>query len=200
MTMYFAPTYVFTYQSGPPVLAAPQVNRPQAPGYVQPAANLGPYGWNYRTTSVVPPAPGLPQPTVAQYRPTPYQWPADSRALAGTPIVPPQQPLMPQQAVQPPPTFAAPQPWGPQQPLQPPPGQPPAGWMPSAAPPPPTIQPQPQPQAGWAAAPAVAAAAAPLGVGRRSRPSRIPRPRRRCRSRRPSRRSQARPPRRRFHR
>jgi micrococcal nuclease len=171
MTMYFAPTYVFTYQSGPPVLAAPQVNRPQAPGYVQPAANLGPYGWNYRTTSVVPPAPGLPQPTVAQYRPTPYQWPADSRALAGTPIVPPPQPLVPQQqAVMPqqqavmPPTFAAPQPWGPQQPLQPPPGQSPAGWMPSAAPPPPTIQPQPQPQAGWAAAPAVAAAAAPLGV------------------------------------
>jgi micrococcal nuclease len=142
MTMYFAPTYVFTYQSGPPVLAAPQVNRPQAPGYVQPAANLGPYGWNYRTTSVVPPAPGLPQPTVAQYRPTPYQWPADSRALAGTPIVPPPQPLVPQQqAVMPqqqavmPPTFAAPQPWGPQQPLQPPPGQSPAGWMPSAAPP-----------------------------------------------------------------
>jgi endonuclease YncB( thermonuclease family) len=156
MTMYFAPTYVFTYQSGPPVLAMPPVNRPQAPGYVQPAANLGSYGWNYRTTSVVPPAPGLPQPTVAQYRPTPYQWPADSRALTGTPVGPPAQPMLAAQ-----PVMLA-QPWGAMPPYQPPPGQPPAGWMPSAAPPPPMTQ--PQPQGGWAAAPAVAAAAVPFGV------------------------------------
>jgi micrococcal nuclease len=83
MTMYFAPTYVFTYQSGPPVLAVPGVNRPQARG--APPAN----GWNYSTSGAAPVRPGVPQPTVARYPPAAYQFPADARALTGTPITPP---------------------------------------------------------------------------------------------------------------
>jgi micrococcal nuclease len=83
MTMYFAPTYVFTYQAGPPMLAVPGVNRPQAPG--APPAN----GWNYATSGAPPVRPGVPQPTVARYPPTAYQFPPDSRALTGTPVTPP---------------------------------------------------------------------------------------------------------------
>ena len=83
MTMYVAPTYVFTYQAGPPVLALPGVSRPQAPG----APPVG--GWNNAMSAGVPVRPGVPQPTVARYPPNAYQFPADSRALSGTPITPP---------------------------------------------------------------------------------------------------------------
>lgn len=82
MTMYFAPTYVFTYQSGPPVLAAPQVNR--GAWAAPPAAS----GWNYATTGAAPVATTLPAGTVTRYRPA-YQFPDDARALQGSAVVPP---------------------------------------------------------------------------------------------------------------
>lgn len=50
LTMYFAPTYVFTYQSGPPVAVPPAVARPQAWG-ATPAATGG---WNYSTSGAQP--------------------------------------------------------------------------------------------------------------------------------------------------
>ncbi|NCY02918.1 MAG: hypothetical protein EBX36_08420, partial [Planctomycetia bacterium] len=84
LTMYYAPTYVFTYQVGPPVLAgaAPAsaaqfnpavVNRRQArPPVTQPPQAQG---WNYQTQTA-PPAPyTLPPATVARYRPAPYSYP-----------------------------------------------------------------------------------------------------------------------------
>ena len=113
MTVYLAPTYVFTYQSGPPVLAVPGVNRPQARGAAQPAAT----GWNYATSGAPPVAPALPPATVARYQPVPYQFPSDARALTGTPVVPPAEGLPTPQ-----PPMAAPAP-------------PPAQWVASAAPP-----------------------------------------------------------------
>lgn len=94
LTMYYSPTYVFTYQIGPPVLAAAavpntsQVNRRQAmPTAAQPASMQG---WNYATQGV-PAAPyTLPPATVARYQPVPYHYPPGSKALSGTPILPPQ--------------------------------------------------------------------------------------------------------------
>jgi micrococcal nuclease len=85
MTMYVAPTYVFTYQSGPPVLAVPAVNRSQA----RAAPQASPAGWNYATSGAPPVNTTLPPATVARYQPAPYQFPTDSRALTGTPITPP---------------------------------------------------------------------------------------------------------------
>jgi len=54
LTMYFAPTYVFTYQAGPPVPATPQVNRRGWWG--RPAAAAAPTtgGWNYATSGASP--------------------------------------------------------------------------------------------------------------------------------------------------
>lgn len=86
ITMYFAPTYVFTYQTGPPVPAAPAINRPNIPGQPQPAAATS-GGWNYATSGAAPP-PSLKPGPYTQYRPV-YQFPADARALSGTPLVPP---------------------------------------------------------------------------------------------------------------
>ena len=83
VTMYFAPTYVFTYQSGPPVPAVPQVNR--GPWNPQPAA---PSGWNYATTGAAPVATTLTPGTVTRYRPA-YQFPDNARALQGSALVPP---------------------------------------------------------------------------------------------------------------
>jgi endonuclease YncB( thermonuclease family) len=130
MTAYYAPTYTFTYQAGPPMLAhavpgtAPmpsnQVNRPQAWGY-QPAP----------VTYAVPPA------TVARYQPAPYQFPAGSPQLAGTPIAPPPGPIPP--AVVP---LAAAPPMIAQQPLPPPPTQ----WGPAPQQMPPQLVPQPMAQ------------------------------------------------------
>lgn len=167
LTMYIAPTYVFTYQSGPPVIATPQVNRRRAPWAapapaVQPAA-----GWNYQTSGATPVPVGMPPATIAQYRPQPYQFPVGARALDGTPIVAPQAtalPPPPQNWGVAPPPLAAQQP----PPLAPPPNQwvpapvgpPPDQWMPSNVPPPPGVAPV---AAGAAAvaAPALVASAAP---------------------------------------
>lgn len=82
MTHYFSPTYTFTYQSGPPVLAVPQssaVNRRQAPVYRGPqpyGTAPGPYapGWNYQP-GAPPVATAPPPPTVARYAPPPVQAP-----------------------------------------------------------------------------------------------------------------------------
>ena len=95
ITMYVAPTYVFTYAVGAPVALAPpasQVNRVQA--YRPP-----PPGWNYQTQGPAPVATTLPP--VTRSAPIPYQYPPGSAALAGQALVPPAQP-----AVAPPPVYA----------------------------------------------------------------------------------------------
>ncbi len=151
VTMYYAPTYTFTYPVGPPRIATSPVNRPQA--YAQPQYA----GWNYQTS-------GAPPPSVARYQPPPYQYPASAPQLAGTPIAPPATPLPPPPAARyaPPPQqyVAAPQ----QAPLpdqwqsvQPPPTQ----WVPAptAAPPSNTGE-----QMLAAAAPAAMAGAAAMAT------------------------------------
>jgi len=159
MTVYYSPTYVFTYQIGPPVLAAAtaaapataQVNRRQA--VAQPAAVQG---WNYQTQAVAPPTYALPPATVARYRPAPYQYPPGSPALNGTPIVPPQG--------MPPAALAAAQPpaaWGAVQQPAPPPAQ----WGPSQEAPAMAPASQPgQPASGYAAPAAIAGTAAVAGA------------------------------------
>jgi len=93
ITMYYSPTYVFTYTIGPPVLAAAtvpgasQVNRRQAMPTPQQPASM--QGWNYQTQGAPAAAYTLPPATVARYQPVPYQYPPGSPALKGTPIVPP---------------------------------------------------------------------------------------------------------------
>ncbi len=67
VTMYFAPTYVFTYQSGPPVPGTPVIGRPQAWNAAPAAAG----GWNYRTSGAQPVPVTLPAPTVARHQPAP---------------------------------------------------------------------------------------------------------------------------------
>ncbi len=134
LTMYFAPTYVFTYQSGPPVLAVPQatsrvpVGR-TAPGVNRPGVAGQPYTspWNYQTSGAAPAATTLPPATVARYAPQPYQFPANSRALTGTPLTPPPQQWVPSD-VPPPPGVA------PQQPFNQQLSQPPSQWTGVAAP------------------------------------------------------------------
>lgn len=121
LTVYVAPTYVFTYQSGPPVLAVPPVNRP-SPAQPTTSPAYGSYGWNYQSQGAPAVPVALPPATVARYQPAPYQFPPDARALSGTPIEPPATPLP-----------------GPTQPLAAPPPQ----WVPSNEPPPPGITPQP---------------------------------------------------------
>lgn len=136
VTLYYAPTYTFTYQIGPPVPLLSPVNRRQAypqQAYGQPMpAN----GWNYRAQGAVPPAPVLPPPTVARYQPPPYQFPATAPQLAGQPVAPPAAPLPP-----PPATFVAapaaavpwqPAPVQPQAVTAPPMPPPPSPWGPSA--------------------------------------------------------------------
>ena len=91
ITMYYAPTYTFTYPIGPPVMMSSPVNRRQAYGQ-PPAAG----GWNYQTSGAAPPAYALPpQPTVARYQPQPYQYPASAPQLSGTPLAPPATALSP---------------------------------------------------------------------------------------------------------
>jgi hypothetical protein len=135
LTVYYAPTYTFTYPIGPPMLAAAtipaasQVNRRQAlPVAAQPGAAQG---WNYQTQSAAPPAYALPPATVARYQPTPYQFPAGSKQLAGTPVVPPSGPPVTAFTAAPP-TY---------QPAPPPPTQ----WAASQEPPPPGLAPQTAP-------------------------------------------------------
>lgn len=136
MTMYFAPTYVFTYQSGPPVLAVPQVNRAAA-GVNRPGIAGQPYvpAWNYQTSGAAPAATALPPATVARYAPQPYQFPANSRALTGTPLTPPGP--LPGPPAPPPQTWGVAPPAVPQQVAAPP-----QQWVPSNVPPPPGVAPQ----------------------------------------------------------
>lgn len=166
ITMYFAPTYVFTYPSGPPVpaVAVPQpvnnrpgITRPGVPGQPQPPATTG--GWNYATTGAtpVPTTMSLQPGAYTQYRPV-YQFPADSRALTGTPLVPPG--ALPQSTTS---AFAAAPPTMATAPTTPPAyGPPPNGWAPAdpsalaASLPPPPDQ--------WAAAAPVAAAGTAAGI------------------------------------
>ncbi len=106
LTMYFAPTYVFTYQAGPPFIATPPLNR-GAPGAGPPVALSG---WNYRAQGATAVPVALPPANVARYQPPPYQFPADARALSGTPIVPPATPLPNPSPAIPPASVAAPLP------------------------------------------------------------------------------------------
>ena len=117
ITQYFAPTYTFTYQVGPPVLAvlppAPAVNRRQVPVYRSPqpyGVAPAPYavGGNYPAPAVPPMAAQAP-PTVTRYAPPPPQ-----------PVGQPPAGWMPSTAA-PPPTIAAPPP-------------PTAGWAAAALP------------------------------------------------------------------
>ena len=178
LTMYFAPTYVFTYQSGPPVLAVPQVSRAAA-GLSRPGVAGQPYvpAWNYQTSGAAPVATTLPPATVARYAPQPYQFPANSRALTGTPLAPPGP--LPGSPAPPPQTWGAAPPAVPQPgsaPLAPPPPQ----WVPSTVAPSPGIGPQPPPASNqWmgVAAPAVAGAAgAAMGAAVAAAPPAAPSP------------------------
>jgi micrococcal nuclease len=170
LTMYYSPTYVFTYQIGPPVLAAAagmpspsQVNRRQAmPMATQPASMQG---WNYQTQGAPAATYTLPPATVARYQPVPYQYPPGSKALTGTPIVPPQATLPATSFASAPPTYQ-PQPSAPA--LAPPPPAPaPASWAPVQQTPPGVPQASPPPSQ-WAssteAAPMVAGSAAVIAA------------------------------------
>ncbi len=161
LTMYFAPTYTFTYQAGPPTPTVPQVNRRRWWGG-QPSPTMAPptsTGWNYATSGAPPVTTTLPPGGVTQYR-SAYRFPPDARALQGTELTPP-GPLPP-----PPPlpteawsgtATAAPAS------LSPP---PPPPFVPPAAPlaPPPTqwVPAQPQP---------VATAASPAAIGIAANPT-----------------------------
>lgn len=123
-TVYYAPTYTFTYPIGPPVPMLSPVNRRQA--YPGPA---GGNGWNYRTQGAAPPAYALPPPTVARYQPQPYQFPQNAPQLSGQPLVPPSRPLP-----QPPPAAS----WQ---------APPPTTWVSSAQATPPAPAPAPAPAA-----------------------------------------------------
>ncbi len=169
ITMYFAPTYVFTYQAGPPVLANPAVSRGVPVSRTPPATAATTSGWNYATSGAAPATTTLAPGAVTRYRAA-YRLPPDSRALAGTPLVPPgplpQQQALPTQAwagtpaPQPPAHYAAAEPptqWMSASPQQmpvaaapaamaaavatPPPPPPVAAMAPPAAPPPPTAAP-----------------------------------------------------------
>ncbi len=109
ITQYYAPTYTFTYQVGPPVLAMPQptaVNRRQAPGYYRSPQPYGvaptPYapGWNYQTQGAPPVNAALPPTTVARYAPQP-------QSFAPPPAAPSAWTTMPQQTTTPPSQWAA---------------------------------------------------------------------------------------------
>lgn len=165
ITMYFAPTYVFTYQSGPPAPAAPVINRP---GLASPAVpTTG--GWNYATSGTVPATMALQPGAYTQHRPV-YQFPADSRALSGSPLVPPG--ALPQPSTS---AFAA------APPSMPPPtpmaapvfGPPPNQWVPTdstlaAASPPPSAD-------QWASAAPFAAAGTAAGIAATQAPPAAPR-------------------------
>ena len=129
VTMYYAPTYVFTYPIGPSIAApAPTrsplaVNRRQA--YGQPAAN----GWNYQTQGAIPPPVyALPPSTTARYQPAPYQFPAGANALGGTPLLPPTSAKPAAATPQFPPQFQQQSPPLPANSLSPPPTQ----WVPAS--------------------------------------------------------------------
>jgi micrococcal nuclease len=175
LTMYYSPTYVFTYQIGPPVLAAAagmpspsQVNRRQAmPMATQPASMQG---WNYQTQGAPAATYTLPPATVARYQPVPYQYPPGSKALTGTPIVPPQGTLPATSFASAPPTYQ-PQPSAPALAPPPPPALAPASWAPVQQAPPAVPQAAPPPSQ-WAssteAPPMVAGSAAAIASATQS--------------------------------
>jgi micrococcal nuclease len=164
VTHYYAPTYTFTYPVGPPVPMLAPVNRRQAvPQATYPAPVSG-NGWNYRAQGAAPPTYALP-PTVARYRPPPYQFPPSAPQLTGQPLAPPNAPL-------PQPAFTSPPPpssWQ-AQPLQ----SPPAQWAPSA---PVTPPPHAAGQFAAAAAPAmIAGATGAAGAAAAAQPDPPPAP------------------------
>ena len=139
ITVHVAPTYVFTYIAGPPVVQAPvtrQVNRIQANG--------PPPGWAYQSRGATPVVAALP---VMRSAPVPYQYPAGAPALAGQSVVPPPSPLAAPVPMAAPAPVAAPAPMMAQAPAPPP--------QPVVAPPP-VPQAPPVPQTGatqWVSAP-----------------------------------------------
>ncbi len=147
ITMYLAPTYVFTYQAGPPVLAAAVA----AGGVARTVPGTPATGWNYATSGAQPVNPALPAATVARYPASPYQFPSDSRALTGTPVVPPAGSAAP-----PPQSWAA-------APTAPPATPQPSQWVSSAPPP---AAPATPPSGNWVTVvpPAVATAALAAGA------------------------------------
>jgi len=150
ITVHVAPTYVFTYIAGPPVVQAPvtrQVNRIQANG--------PPPGWAYQSRGATPVVAALP---VMRSAPVPYQYPAGAPALAGQSVVPPPSPLAaPVPVAAPAPMMAqAPAP-SPQAVVAPPP-------VPQAAATQWVSAPTSQPPSNFDAAPAVAAGTAAAGA------------------------------------
>jgi micrococcal nuclease len=137
---YYAPTYTFTYQIGPPVVGARQpwsVNRPQAASWQQPVNGQYPYLAG----------PNQPAAYAPNYNPPPYPYqaaPPQQNAFLPAPAVI-NQPL-PQPALPPPAAAYAP---GPQA-LQ----QPPQAWGPATA-----------SAGGWAGAPDVQQPAPTAAIG-----------------------------------
>jgi len=112
ITQYFAPTYTFTYQAGPPVLAVPQpsaVNRRQVPVYRSPQTyGAAPAPYVQSVPYPMPPPGVVPPANVARYASPPAATPAPPGwGPSAVPL--------------PPPTFAAPPP-------------PAAGWAAAAVP------------------------------------------------------------------
>ena len=183
LTMYYSPTYVFTYQIGPPVLAAAagmpspsQVNRRQAmPMATQPASMQG---WNYQTQGAPAATYTLPPATVARYQPVPYQYPPGSKALTGTPIVPPQATLPATSFASAPPTYQPP-PSAPALAPPPPPAPAPASWAP-VEPTPPGVPQAAPPTSEWAssteAPPMVAGSAAVIAAATQPPAAAVPPP------------------------
>lgn len=147
VTLYYAPTYTFTYPIGPPVPMLSPVNRRQA----VPQAAVG-NGWNYQAQGAPPPSYTLPPATVARYQPPPYQYPPNAAQLSGQPLAPPASPLPPAAA----PAMAMPPPPAPWQ-AQPPPSQ----WVPSAPPAMPPSAPTAASEAAAVMAPPAMAVAMP---------------------------------------
>jgi len=144
ITVHVAPTYVFTYIAGPPVVQAPvtrQVNRIQANG--------PPPGWAYQSRGATPVVAALP---VMRSAPVPYQYPAGAPALAGQSVVPPPAPM-----AAPAPMMAQATAPSPQAVVAPPP-------VPQAAATQWVSAPTSQPPSNFDAAPAVAAGTAAAGA------------------------------------
>jgi endonuclease YncB( thermonuclease family) len=124
-------------------------------------------GWNYQTQGAPAATYTLPPATVARYQPVPYQYPPGSKALTGTPIVPPQGTLPATSFASAPPTYQ-PQPSAPAL-TPPPPALAPssASWAPVQQTPPGVPQASPPPSQ-WAssteAPPMVAGSAAAIAA------------------------------------
>jgi len=152
ITVHVAPTYVFTYIAGPPVIQAPvtrQVNRIQANG--------PPPGWAYQSRGATPVVAALP---VMRSAPVPYQYPAGAPALAGQSVVPPPSPFAAPAPVAAPALMAAPAPMMAQAPAPSPQAVVAPPSVPQAAPTQWVSAPTSQAPSNFDAAPAVAAGTA----------------------------------------